>query len=234
MDTSLPACPVRDPKNRYRPVKWLRMKEVSGYSDWKCICCKKVATEHHLFTQSHLNNVAYWHEKPGWYEDSEDETYAELYKQEEAEDKRAIEAGDGQTPSSASTWIEGARAAGAAPTTRSQQAALSRRPVSGPSTCMQGAIAAGAAPTARSQPAALSRAAGPTPSSAATFLGRAREAGPAAQTEIPATKAARLRMILDNSVKIQKLVREVNQLAAQTAEQVVLLEAVLREPSGSA
>jgi hypothetical protein len=40
-------------------------------------------------------------------------------------------------------------------------------------------------------------------------------------------------MILDNSVKIQKLVREVNELAAKTAEQVVLLEGDLREPSGS-
>jgi hypothetical protein len=45
---------------------------------------------------------------------------------------------------------------------------------------------------------------------------------------------AKLRLILDNSVKIQKLVREVNELSARNAEQIVWLEElVLRESNVS-
>jgi hypothetical protein len=230
---------MRDPENKYRPVKWLRLKMVSGYNDWKCICCQKVATDHHLFTPTHNSRLDYHKLHPGFYPDSEDEMYEEVYKQEAAEDQ----------PSSASAWMKSARPAGAAQTERFKLAVLSRKPlVSG-----LGALVAGAAPTERSQPAALSRPAVSEPTSSGrasvagtaptersqpaalsrpavsepTSSGRAREAGPA-PTEVPATKAARMKMILDNSVKIQQLVREVNQLARQNAEQIVLLEADLK------
>jgi hypothetical protein len=246
MTTKIPDCPVKDHKRKNRPVKWLRQKVVSGYPAWKCLACDKVSDDNHLQTRAHKSKLAYYYDYPLWYPDSEDERYAELWKQEEEEDeraraeeeeekkraiaeeeeekKRAIAAGQGQTPSPVATGMEAAWAAHAA-----------AEPEPTPSSVaawMEGARAAPAAPKAAPPPlsqASSSSAGGPgsTSSSASAWMGRAHEAGSAPtaeQTAVPAMP--KLRLIFENSKKIQQLVRQVNELSAQNAE---LASLVFRE-----
>jgi hypothetical protein len=234
MTTTIRACPVK--REGDRPVKWLRQKVISGYPDWKCLPCDKVADENHLQTPNHKKKLAYWFVRPDWYPDSEDDMYKELYKQEEEEDQRAIAAGQeaawaahaaAEPEPTPSAWMEGAPGA---------HAAAEPEPTSSSGAAwMEGARAATAAPKAAPPPlsqAASSSAAGSTSSSASTWIGGAHEAGSAptaAQTAVP-DMLANLRLILENSKKIQKLVRAVNELSAQNAE---LASLVLRESNVS-
>jgi hypothetical protein len=203
------------------------LKDVpGGWEDWKCTLCGKVATDQHLFNKKHQDRVEYWKTDPKDYPDSDDDMYAEVYKMEEAEDN----------PSSAA-----ASPAGPILTEKFKRAVESRKPpkklspygqpagISIPAVSEPGRarVAGTPPPTERSQPEALSR-------PAVSEAGRSRpsSAGPASsagQTQVPATKTARMmQTILENSVKIQELARQVNVLANQNAEQIVLLERELR------
>jgi cobalamin biosynthesis Mg chelatase CobN len=229
-------CPVKDPARKDRAVKWLRLKSVGGYYSWKCLVCNKVSTEDHLGTQKHRNNMAYFERYPLWHEDSEDEKYAELWKQEEEEDERArveeekmkraiaeaaAHAAEEPEPtsSSAAQEMEAAWTAHAAeePEPTSSSAAA----------WAEGARAAPAAPKAPPPPLSQASstsagAAGSTSSSASAWI--SGSAPTAEQTAL----MPMLRLIVENSKKIQGLVKEVNNLAAQNAQ---LAELVFKEMS---
>ena len=78
------APPVTDPDGH--AVRWLRRKDYGWPDlDWKCILCKKHADEAHLKTPSHQKQVLWWEKDQEYYQDSENDKYAEMDRQYNAQ-----------------------------------------------------------------------------------------------------------------------------------------------------
>jgi hypothetical protein len=196
-----PPPPVTDANGHV--VRWLRRKNYGWLElGWKCILCKKQATDDHLLTPAHKRNVLWWEQNPKYYEgeDSENDKYAEMDQQYNAQvglkarppPQAAPSPGTTAEPCTAASSSTGAPSPGA--------------------TAAQSELMKGQIEHAQQVSAARS--------------------GPTAAPPAASTVHVIMAKMRENTELIQKLVRQVSLLAQENSQQIRLCEDLLLSESG--